>query len=379
MAEHKVPQDVEADDKLLGPLSFREFIYAMIALAAAALAYFLATMVAIPLVVIPLPVFVVFGVLAVPRKGQPMEIYIGAKLHFLLQPTRRIWDPDGQENLVEITNPSIDTAPQVKDISGNEAAQRLSFLADIEDTQGWSTRGNVNLVDDFASAANTATDVFDDTSLNRVFSDRLAQSEQQVRDEAIARMNTAIATPPPVEQSSFAPPTYTPPAAPAIVTPPPVTPEVPVADEAALSAMLKQSSAANSMTAFQQTVVQPLGASPVIDNPTLTTTAAPVTADPVAPTPAPAPTPTPIPDPTPVPPPIPEPRPEPEHIPELAPIAPPAPRPEPEEPASIPKTVTPKSATIDDSNNTASISAEEVISHDSGASNDNQGGEISLH
>ena len=30
MAVYKVPQDVEADDKLIGPFSFRQFIYLLI-------------------------------------------------------------------------------------------------------------------------------------------------------------------------------------------------------------------------------------------------------------------------------------------------------------------------------------------------------------
>lgn len=30
MATYKVPQDVEADDKLIGPFSFRQFIYLII-------------------------------------------------------------------------------------------------------------------------------------------------------------------------------------------------------------------------------------------------------------------------------------------------------------------------------------------------------------
>lgn len=389
MAEHKVPQDVEAEDKLIGPLSFRQFIYAMIALAAAALAYFLATMVAMPLLVIPLPVFIVFGVLAVPRKGQPMETYIGALIHFYFQPTKRIWDPDGQELLVEITNPPIDTIPLTKSIGGAEAAQRLSFLADVEDSQGWSTRGNVNLYDDFALEANAALDVFEDTSLNQEFGEKLAAAEQRVHDEAVANMNIAATTP--VGPGGFAPPAYTPPAA--IVTPPPTaTPALPVDDEASLSAMLKQSSASSPMTAFHQTVVQPLGASPVADNPTLTTTAAPTT-------PAPMPTTTPTaPEPvsTPVPPP-----------PALMPLTP---TPEPPQPEPAPaETVAPKPATIesrerevelvqappseettthsetskadstaDYADNVADTSVEEVISHD-GEANDNQGGEISLH
>ena len=270
MAEHKVPQDVEAEDKLLGPLSFRQFIYAMIAVGSGALAYFLATTIAPPLAIIPLPVFLVFGILAIPRKGQPMEVYIGALIHFYFQPTKRLWDPETQENMVEITNPVIDTAPLIKDIGGSEAAQRLSFLADVVDTQGWSTRGNINMNDDFAAAASTVTDVLDDTSLNQVFDDKLAQSEKRAREEAIARMNIAAATPAPAPVSVPAPTNF---AAPAIVTPPPVvvatpvsvtpaqtTPATsaaaPVIDEAALSAMLKQSTSASSVSipAFPQTV-----------------------------------------------------------------------------------------------------------------------------
>ncbi|MCL2173852.1 PrgI family protein [Candidatus Saccharibacteria bacterium] len=289
MAEHKVPQDVEADDKLLGPLSFRQFIYAMIALAAAALAYFLATMIAIPLAVVPLPITLVFGTLAIPRRGQPMEIYIGALIHFYFYPTKRLWNPDGQESLVEITNPPIDSTPQTKDISSAEATQRLSFLADVVDTQGWSTRGNVNLYDDYALAANTVTDVFEDTSLNNELSQMLEQSEQRARQAAVTHMqtlSTAPATPAPTTQASFTPPTYTPPSAAAATTPPPAAPAMPTEDEAALSAMLKQS-AANSMTAFRQTVVQPPSTSPVPDNPTLTTTATPAPAATPPPTTAP--------------------------------------------------------------------------------------------
>jgi hypothetical protein len=358
MAEHKVPQDVEADDKLLGPLSFRQFIYAMIALSGAAMAYFiLSANVIMPIkaiAVIPILVFVCFGVLAIPRRGQPMETYIGALIHFYFQPTRRLWDPDGQDSLVEITNPPIDTIPQIKEIGGAEAAQRLSFLADIEDSQGWSTRGNVNLHDDYALAANMATDVFDDTSLNEEFSVKLAQAEQQVRNEAVARMNTVATTP--ASQSGFAPPSYgVPPAAPAIVIPPPATaPAVSLTDdEASLSAMLKQSAASSPMPSFQQTVIQPPSSSPILNNPTLTTTATP-TANPAAPTPV-APEPQPVP-----PPPTPTPTPTP------APTPPPAPEPEPDSPK--PDIIGPR----DD------VMGEEIISHDDRTDN-NQSGEISLH
>lgn len=46
MAVYKVPQDVEAEDKLLGPFSFKQFVFLMIAVAALALAFALSSLAA---------------------------------------------------------------------------------------------------------------------------------------------------------------------------------------------------------------------------------------------------------------------------------------------------------------------------------------------
>ena len=42
MSVYKVPQDVEAEDKLLGPFSFRQFIFLIIAVVSLGAAYILA-------------------------------------------------------------------------------------------------------------------------------------------------------------------------------------------------------------------------------------------------------------------------------------------------------------------------------------------------
>src|SRR5919202_5980196 len=99
MAVYKVPQDVEADDKLIGPFSFRQFIYIIIAVIAIALAWGLAQ-IFIGLALIPLPIVVLFGTLALPlRKDQPMEIYLAAVVSFYLKPRKRLWQPDGIQSL----------------------------------------------------------------------------------------------------------------------------------------------------------------------------------------------------------------------------------------------------------------------------------------
>ena len=78
MAVYKVAQDVEADDKLLGPFSFRQFVYLIIVAISLGLAWGLSQLF-IALAIIPLPITILFGALALPlRKDQPMEVYLAA-------------------------------------------------------------------------------------------------------------------------------------------------------------------------------------------------------------------------------------------------------------------------------------------------------------
>ena len=63
MAVYKVPQDVEAEDKLLGPFSFKQFIFLIIAIMGIGMAYALSQIV-LPLALLPLPITIFFGNLA---------------------------------------------------------------------------------------------------------------------------------------------------------------------------------------------------------------------------------------------------------------------------------------------------------------------------
>ena len=82
MSVYKVPQDVEAEDKLLGPFSFRQFVFLIIAVIGIAIAYGLSTIL-LPLAIIPVPIILFFGALALPlKKDQPMEVYLAAVISF---------------------------------------------------------------------------------------------------------------------------------------------------------------------------------------------------------------------------------------------------------------------------------------------------------
>lgn len=195
MAVYKVPQDVEADDKLIGPFSFRQFIYLIIVAVAIALGWGLFKLFP-PLAIIPLPVILLFGALALPlRKDQPMEIYLAAVVSFYLKPRKRLWRADGIQSLVEITAPKTVEVQRTKNLSQSEAERRLSYLADIVDTGGWAIRGVASQAispmqsEVFFEAQNAEDILADDGGVSRSFDTMINQSDHRRRQEVLDRMH----------------------------------------------------------------------------------------------------------------------------------------------------------------------------------------------
>ncbi len=195
MAQYKVPQDVEADDKLLGPFSFRQFVYLLIAagLIAAAVGLFQL----FPLLgVIPIPFALFLLILALPlKKDQPMETYLAALVSYYLKPRSRKWMPGQKESTILITAPKIVEETRTRDISEEEATHRLSFLADIVDTGGYAIKGASAspMREDLVAEANATPDMFENYQsqvLNRVIDqDKMSRHSTAVQEmqEAIAR------------------------------------------------------------------------------------------------------------------------------------------------------------------------------------------------
>lgn len=212
MAVYKVPQDVEAEDKLLGPFSFRQFIYLIVA----ALGIITAVMLyrVFPgLVVIPIPIIIALLALALPlRKDQPMETYLLAMLRFYLKPRVRLWNQDGTLISVEITAPKVVEEHLTKDITQDQARDRLDYLARIMDSRGWSIKGvdanGDGLYDTVSAEASTANDIMDEhAGLAKSFDALLAQKNQQSRDDAMQKMRDIAARP--AAATAVAPPRAT--------------------------------------------------------------------------------------------------------------------------------------------------------------------------
>ncbi len=146
MATYKVIQDIEAEDKLLGPLSLRQFLYAVIVVVLGFVAFKLT--VVSPYLVIPfLPPMALFGLLAAPfGQDQSSEIWLLAKIRFFLKPRKRIWDQNGLKELVTITAPKKIERVLTNGLSQSEVKSRLHALATTIDSRGWAVKNvNVNM------------------------------------------------------------------------------------------------------------------------------------------------------------------------------------------------------------------------------------------
>lgn len=144
MATYKLIQDIEAEDHILGPLTFRQFVFALIAVFFGYMTFLVITKHLAILAIVFLPPALFFGFFALPfGRDQPTEIWALAKLRFLFKPRKRVWDQSGMKELVTINVPKKVERIYTDGLSQNEVRSRLSALANTLDSRGWAVK-NVN-------------------------------------------------------------------------------------------------------------------------------------------------------------------------------------------------------------------------------------------
>jgi len=152
MAVYKVIQDIEAEDRLLGPLTFKGLVYAGITALLGFINFriFVAGSLGpvrwIVILMLLLPM-ALFGVLASPLgRDQPTEVWLLSRIRFMLKPRLRIWNQAGFSDLVKITVPKRIERKLTKGYSEDEVSSRLQALATTLDSRGWAVKHvNVNL------------------------------------------------------------------------------------------------------------------------------------------------------------------------------------------------------------------------------------------
>lgn len=167
MATYKVLQDIEAEDKFVGPLTLKQFIFAGIVGICLYLSVLALTRGIWIVGFILLPVIIVFGFLAWPwGRDQPTEVWLLAKIRYYFKTKRRIWDQSGVSDLVTITVPKKAERPAGMDLSQTEVKSRLRALADTIDSRGWAVKNaNVNLFAQPGYASKSSDRLIDASSL----------------------------------------------------------------------------------------------------------------------------------------------------------------------------------------------------------------------
>lgn len=190
MGQYKVPQDVEAEDKLIGPLSLRQFIYIIVALAWGGLMWRIFSFNLIIMVVAIIPVSGFFILLGVGRRQeQSFENYFVAIMRFMVVPRIRVWDKDTAHNMIvreEAKQPEVV-------ISKNVSRGSLAQLALIMDTHGTKKDPTIQLQDESNQAVAYGQRVIDPSQVagtiaNQPRTQRVTTQDDML-DNASARSN----------------------------------------------------------------------------------------------------------------------------------------------------------------------------------------------
>ncbi len=194
MAVYKVPQDVEAEDRLLGPFGFRQFIYMLIAFGLLAAAYFLFVYGGVVSLfgIVPILPAIFLIIIALPlRKEQPMETWVASLIRYWTKPKTRPWESEGEDaQKIVIDAPKVVEVRRTRNIVDSEAARRLSFLAQIVDTEGRAIKQS-NLNDDVLIETEQAPDMFDNYSFSLEF-EKQAEQESARKAELVHQLRRTI-------------------------------------------------------------------------------------------------------------------------------------------------------------------------------------------
>jgi hypothetical protein len=158
MGQYKVPQDVESEDKLIGPLSLRQFIYVVIGVVWGGLMFFILRPNNSPS---PAVNYTIMAILIIPitgfflllgfgrRQEQSFEKYFVALVRFYFVPRVRVWDKD--LSTVELVREEV-AAPEII-TEKNVSKSSLEQLALVMDTHGFMKDPTIQLQDEANQAA----------------------------------------------------------------------------------------------------------------------------------------------------------------------------------------------------------------------------------
>jgi hypothetical protein len=136
VGQYKVPQNVEAEDKIIGPLTLKQFIYALIGIFYALIIFAaLHTIIPVMLLVGAPPTLLMLLLAFYTRDGQNFEQLLIAMVGFFGNSRKRVWY---KEEVVESFH--IEPKPVVIEQTQRNPAEvrsQLEHIASMVDSRGW--------------------------------------------------------------------------------------------------------------------------------------------------------------------------------------------------------------------------------------------------
>jgi len=221
MGQYKVPQNVEAEDKILGPLTFKEFIYFLMGFGWAALSFAIFRKIPVLLVIVGFPPTLLLFLLAFyNRDGQNFEQLLVAMVGFFATSRRRIWAKDDILETFHVEEAIIAAEATQRDPA--QVRSELEKLANLIDSRGWNHPPEPETAQIMPAIAHTdrivptppptpgevPTDILDlqQSPLAQNLAELLRAAAEDVREEAMQQMTgkavrPAAGAPPPTSIS----------------------------------------------------------------------------------------------------------------------------------------------------------------------------------
>lgn len=137
--EFKIPQKIDVEDKLVGPLTLKQFLKLLVGAGLVYLLYTYLRTIGLPfflVLFILAPVITFFGLLAFYKVNeQPFEKFLFSLASYYLKPSKRIWKRAPQKEKMEIKTPQVEKEPLPKKTISRGHLEELAYILD--------TRGNI--------------------------------------------------------------------------------------------------------------------------------------------------------------------------------------------------------------------------------------------
>ena len=189
MAQYKVPQDVEAEDKIIGFLTLKQFIYSVIGFAWILVTYELFKSILFVFLIVGVPPALIFLLLGLyQRDGQPFEAYFIALINYWFKPRQRLWIKEELIEVFKIEQPKI---KQVQtQLDPRKVQGELERLAEIVDTRGWSSKQPE--VQESDSDMVPVIDLSDRLSTNELVANSVEPSDVGLNDDMLSTTNPSV-------------------------------------------------------------------------------------------------------------------------------------------------------------------------------------------